>query len=128
MKSLNPATEEFIAEYSEHTHEQVDARITEAQASFQKWRNVPIAERGGLMKALGVTLRLQKAELAHLMTLEVGKPITASEAEIEKCADGCDYFAENAAAFLAPRAIASDAAESFVRFDPLGPILAIMPW
>jgi succinate-semialdehyde dehydrogenase/glutarate-semialdehyde dehydrogenase len=128
MKSLNPATEEFIAEYPEHTTEQIEKKILDAQKAFESWRKLPMPERARLMKSLATTLFQEKGGLARLMTLEVGKPITAGESEVEKCAACCEYFAENAGRFLAARAIASDAEESFVRFDPLGVILAIMPW
>ncbi len=80
------------------------------------------------MKRVAAGFRRGRDELAKLMTAEVGKTITASEAEIDKCAAACDFFAENAEKFLSPQTIESDASRSYVRFDPLGPVLAIMPW
>jgi len=128
VKSINPTTEEIISEYSEHTPGQIDAALQSAERAFAGWRVTPIAERAALMKRAAVGFRSNRDELARLMTAEMGKPIAASESEVEKCAGACDYFAENAARFLAPQIISSDASNSYVRFDPLGPVLAIMPW
>ena len=128
MKSINPATEEVIAEYAEHTPQQLDAALELAQSAFEQWRGVSLPQRARLMSGAAAELRRRRDQFSHLMAVEMGKPITAGEAEVEKCAKACEYFAENAARFLSPVEIASDAARSFVRFDPLGPILAIMPW
>jgi acyl-CoA reductase-like NAD-dependent aldehyde dehydrogenase len=128
MQSRNPATEEIIAEYPEHSSEQIERILQTADEAFQKWRGVSIAERCSFLKRVAGVLRGKRDELAELMTAEVGKTIAASEAEVEKCAGGCDYFAENAPRFLAELTIDSDASRSYVRFDPLGPVLAIMPW
>jgi succinate-semialdehyde dehydrogenase / glutarate-semialdehyde dehydrogenase len=128
VKSINPATEEVVTEYAEHTSGHIEAVLESARRAFLRWRLVSIGERASLMARAGAILRNRRDELARLMTVEMGKPITAGEAEVEKCADACDYFAENAAKFLAPQTIPSDASKSYVRFDPLGPVLAIMPW
>jgi succinate-semialdehyde dehydrogenase/glutarate-semialdehyde dehydrogenase len=128
MKSINPANEEIIAEHAEHTPGQIDAVLESAERAFAQWRLVPIGERASLMTRAGAALRDRRDSLGRLVTTEMGKPIADSEAEVDKCAGACDFFAENAARFLAPMTIASDASKSYVRFDPLGPVLAIMPW
>jgi succinate-semialdehyde dehydrogenase/glutarate-semialdehyde dehydrogenase len=128
MRSINPATEETIAEYPEHSPRQIEQILQAATAAFAQWRKVPMPQRAAAMKRLAAILRRQRDALAALMTAEVGKTIAASEAEIDKCALGCDYFADNAARFLAEIVIPSDARRSGVRFDPLGAVLAIMPW
>jgi len=128
IKSINPATEQTIAEYSEHSPQQIEQILQSASAAFVQWRKIPIAGRAGPMKRLATVLRKRRDELASLMTAEVGKTITASEAEIEKCAGGCDFFADHAARFLAELEIPTDGRRSGVRFDPLGAVLAIMPW
>jgi succinate-semialdehyde dehydrogenase/glutarate-semialdehyde dehydrogenase len=128
MKSINPATEQVIAEYAEHTPVQIERALHSAEKAFGQWRSVPIKDRGALLKEAGAGLRRKRDELARLMAMEMGKPIAAGEAEVEKCAGACEFFAENAASFLAERKIQSDASRSYVRFDPLGPVLAIMPW
>jgi succinate-semialdehyde dehydrogenase/glutarate-semialdehyde dehydrogenase len=128
MKSINPATEQVIAEYAEHTPVQIEQTLQSAEKAFGQWRSVSIQDRGELLKGAAAGLRRKRDELSRLMAMEMGKPIAAGEAEVEKCAGACDFFAENAAAFLAEREIRSDASRSYVRFDPLGPVLAIMPW
>ncbi|HEY1921148.1 MAG TPA: NAD-dependent succinate-semialdehyde dehydrogenase, partial [Tepidisphaeraceae bacterium] len=96
--------------------------------AFSVWRKFSIRDRATLMSRAGSVLRRGRDELAKLMTAEVGKTISGSESEVEKCAAACDFFAEKAGDFLSPRVIGSDASKSYVRFDALGPVLAIMPW
>jgi len=128
MRSVNPATEETIHEYGEHDAGEVRHRLERAAAAASSWRDFSFAERAELMKRAAALLREGRAEHGRLMTEEMGKPIAAAESEVDKCAWVCDFYAEHAAAFLAPEMIATDAARSFVRFDPIGPVLAIMPW
>jgi succinate-semialdehyde dehydrogenase / glutarate-semialdehyde dehydrogenase len=128
MKSINPATEEVIGEYAEHSAAQIEKILATSAAAFGYWRKTEIEHRAGLMRQLAAVLRRGRESMAKLMTAEVGKTIGASEAEVEKCAGACEFFAANAARFLLPVAMASDASRSYVRFDPLGPVLAIMPW
>ena len=128
MNSINPATGELIRSYDDHSAADVDLALAAAVRAFESWRLAPMAARGQRLHAAAAVLRRRAPELAQLMTLEMGKPIAAAEAEVEKCAWACEYFAEHAAELLAERAIATDASASFVRHDPLGVVLAIMPW
>jgi succinate-semialdehyde dehydrogenase/glutarate-semialdehyde dehydrogenase len=128
MRTINPATEEPLEEHREHSPEEVDFLVRSAGQAFCAWRRVPMDERGRLMRRAGEVLHGRAGELARLMTLEMGKPIAGGEAEVEKCAVGCDYFAEHAREYLAPQVIPSDASPSYVRYDPLGVVFAIMPW
>jgi succinate-semialdehyde dehydrogenase/glutarate-semialdehyde dehydrogenase len=128
MKSINPATEAVLGEYPEHSWEQIERICISAQQAFTSWRKTKIDQRARLLRELGGVLRARKNELPSLMTAEMGKPISAAESEIEKCVLGCEYFAQHAEKFLQARAIPSDATRSYVRFDPLGVVLAIMPW
>jgi len=128
MRAINPATEELVAEHREHTREQLNLLLHRAGDAFEGWRNVRILERAALLRRAAAELRRRCSELALLMTREMGKPIVQSEAEIEKCAVGCDHFADQAANYLAPEVIESDADHGYIRFDPLGAVLAIMPW
>jgi succinate-semialdehyde dehydrogenase/glutarate-semialdehyde dehydrogenase len=128
MRSINPATEDVIAEYPEHSSAQIEQKLQIAEKAFRHWRGVSVSDRAIAMKRVAGILRKKRDELAKLMTAEVGKTIVASEGEIEKCAGACEYFADNAAEFLADRKVVSDASNSYVTFDPLGPVLAIMPW
>jgi acyl-CoA reductase-like NAD-dependent aldehyde dehydrogenase len=128
MQSINPATEEVLATFEEATPEQMDQALVLAHGAFQSWRATTFAARAALMKRAAATLRAHKGEYGRLITLEMGKPIAEAEAEVEKCAWNCDYYADNAERFLADEPAPSSAAESFVAFEPLGTILAVMPW
>lgn len=128
MQSINPATGELIAEFDLHTEAEVDAILSGASKAQRAWRRVPAGERVRLLTAMARELRADKERFARLITEEIGKPITESLGEIEKCAVTCDYYAENAPRFLAAEEIASNATHSAVVFDPLGVVLAIMPW
>ncbi len=128
MQVVNPATEEVIRTFDEHDSEEVSRRLGKAQEAFVSWRRTSFADRAALVHKTSDILRRNKTEYAQLITEEMGKPITASEAEIEKCAWTCDYFADHAAAFLSSKSVETDGNTSFVRYDPLGGVLAIMPW
>jgi succinate-semialdehyde dehydrogenase/glutarate-semialdehyde dehydrogenase len=126
--TINPATGKEIASYDEMERSEVARIIEQANTAFLDWRKKSFAERAKPMKAAGKLLRERAEELAHLMAGEMGKPISDGIAEAQKCATGCDYFAENAERFLAREEIKTDAAKSFVTYQPLGVVLAIMPW
>ena len=128
ITSINPATGATIQSYPELTPEQVSAAIWEAHARWCEWRGTSFAERSSLMRKAGQILRKRKEELAELMALEMGKPLPQGIAEAEKCAAGCEHYAENSEKYLAPEAIPTEARKSMVVFEPLGVILAIMPW
>ena len=128
VRSINPATEEVIAEYEEHTPEQVDAMLAKSEAAARDWRRTTLDERAKVVRATGAHLRAQQAKYAGLITAEMGKPIVEAEAEIGKCAWCCDFYADNAASFLGDERIDSSARESYVAFRPLGTVLAVMPW
>jgi succinate-semialdehyde dehydrogenase/glutarate-semialdehyde dehydrogenase len=128
MRSVNPATEEILREYGEHDAGEVRHRLERAAGAAASWRDFSFGERAELMSRAAELLREQCHEYGQLMTEEMGKPIAAAESEVDKCAWVCDFYAEHAESFLAPEAVATDASRSFVRYDPLGAVLAIMPW
>lgn len=128
FQSINPATEEVIATFEEFSPKQTERALDAAQAAFRTWRNVPITERSSLMRNAAAILRRDRDDLAPTITREMGKPILESEAEVLKCAWNCDYYAENAEKFLSPEPVETNATESYVAFEPLGAVLAIMPW
>ena len=128
MESVNPATEEVMARFTMFSPEKVDKAIDSAQSAFRSWRSQSFDSRAKPMRKAASYLRAHKTRIAGLMTAEMGKPIADAEAEIEKCAFNCDYFAENASRFLAPETHQSNATESYVVFDPIGTVLGIMPW
>ncbi len=128
MKAINPATGELIKEYPEHDSEQVKNIIGQVHQEHKSWRAVPFSRKSQLMYGAAAILRKNKEEYARTMSLEMGKPITEARAEVEKSAWVCDYYADNAEKFLSDEVIASDASKSFVAFQPLGVVLAVMPW
>jgi succinate-semialdehyde dehydrogenase / glutarate-semialdehyde dehydrogenase len=128
IQSINPYTEQVIREFDLLERDEVDREIQVSRKVFTNWREMPVTERVKYIKKLGEVLRSEKRTYAELMTREMGKPIKESLAEVEKCAWLCDYYAENAARFLAPEDIKTEAKKSYVMFQPLGIVLAIMPW
>jgi succinate-semialdehyde dehydrogenase/glutarate-semialdehyde dehydrogenase len=128
LQVINPATGETIKTYDEMTPAEVQSSIEQAHQAFLSWRQTSFATRAELMHGAARVLREQAAEYAILMAQEMGKPIKDGRAEAEKCAWVCDYYADNAEQFLQPEVIETDARKSFVTFQPLGVILAVMPW
>lgn len=128
IQSLNPATEEVLETFELFNPTQIDEALAAASTAFRSWREVSFAERSTLLRRLARHLRERQAELARTATLEMGKPLVEAEAEVEKCAWNCEYYAENAETFLADEAITTNATESYVAFRPLGVVLALMPW
>ncbi len=128
IQAINPATEELLKEYDELTEQDINDKIGIATKRFAEYRYTSFSDRARWMRRAAELLRERKAKYAELMTLEMGKPIAAAEAEAEKCAWVCDYYADHAEQFLADETIETDASNSYVAFQPLGPILAIMPW
>src|SRR5579883_268675 len=128
IQSINPANEEVLATFEPYSAAQIDEALGQARAAFKDWRETTFAERGALFHRIASYLREHKTELARIATLEMGKPIAESEAEVEKCAWNCDFYADNAEKFLADEPVATNASESYVAFRPLGVVLALMPW
>ncbi len=128
FESVNPATGSLLERYEEHDHDEVNKRIDRADAEFRLWRQTSFSHRSRLMNRAADELRTRREEYARMMTMEMGKPIAQSRAEVDKCGWVCEWYAENAERILAKEVLASDASESFVRFDPIGVVLAIMPW
>jgi succinate-semialdehyde dehydrogenase/glutarate-semialdehyde dehydrogenase len=128
IESINPATGELIKRYEEISKEEIDIKLDESFSAFLKWRETGFEERSGKMRQAAAVVRSEKRRFAEIFTLEMGKPITQSLAEVEKCAGVLDYYAENAERLLSLRPVESDAKKSYVRYDPLGPVLAVMPW
>jgi succinate-semialdehyde dehydrogenase/glutarate-semialdehyde dehydrogenase len=128
IASTNPATGGEIARYELHTPQMVDRKLDAAVAVQRQWGQVPVAERARRLLDVAQALRAGEDKYAALITAEMGKPIAEARAEIEKCAVTCDYYGKHAAAFVADEPLSSSASESLVVFDPLGVVLAIMPW
>src|SRR5499427_9615914 len=128
MVSVNPATGEALTEVTSHSAVEAGDRLVRCREAFKGWSRRPADERVTVLARAAALLRKRRDELARLATLEMGKTIVAAEAEVEKCAWVCDHYAQHAATLLAPERVVSEAIDSYVRFDPLGVLLAIMPW
>lgn len=128
VKTLNPYNNKVLKEYKLHTNKDIESIIKLSEARFKDWKKTTIRERCRLLQNVAQILEDDKLDYAKQMTLEMGKPITQSISEIEKCASLCDFYATNAEDFLADELIETDAHESFISYDPLGCILGIMPW
>lgn len=126
--SLNPATNELIEEYPFWSEAQLEAALAEVAAVAPTWASTPLDERCDHVRRLGQLVLQRRDQLAGLITQEMGKLIGEARAEVEKCALVCDYYADNGPAFLADEVIESDAGRSFVAHQPLGTVLAVMPW
>jgi succinate-semialdehyde dehydrogenase / glutarate-semialdehyde dehydrogenase len=128
LQSVNPATGEVLETFTAVSGRGLDGIIAQSHAAFLEWRTVPFKVRAERMRQAAQILRRRRAEFARTMTLEMGKPITQGEAEVDKCAWACDYYADSAEGFLAVQPRETDAKKSYVRFEPLGIVLAVMPW
>jgi succinate-semialdehyde dehydrogenase/glutarate-semialdehyde dehydrogenase len=128
IASVNPANGKTLRTFAEAPAAEIEAALALAETAFRAWRRSSFAERAAKMRRAAEILEEDKRRFGETMTLEMGKPIGAAVAEVEKCASVCRYYAEHAETFLAPQEIATDAARSYVRYDPLGPVLAVMPW
>jgi succinate-semialdehyde dehydrogenase / glutarate-semialdehyde dehydrogenase len=128
IASINPTTGETIREFCALTPAQIEAKLALAEQSFQKHRRSSLVERGLILQTVATILDSDREKLARMMTLEMGKPIRASADEISKCARGCRFYAENAERFLEEEDAQTGATRSYVRYEPLGAILAVMPW
>jgi succinate-semialdehyde dehydrogenase/glutarate-semialdehyde dehydrogenase len=128
IESINPTTGAVIARYDEMAAAAVDRAVDDAHAAFLAWRGASFEERAAVTRAAGRLLRERRRDYAELMAAEMGKVLAGGLAEVDKCAAACDFYAERAAGFLAPEEVPTEASHSFVACEPLGVVLAVMPW
>ncbi len=128
IATIDPASGQTIKTFEQMTDAQVEARVRRAAETFREYRKTPFAERARNMLKAAEILETEKNALGRLMTLEMGKPLRAAVAEAAKCATACRYYAENAQKFLADEVVETSAKRSFIRYLPIGPVLAVMPW
>lgn len=128
MQSINPATGELLKEFETWDDAQVEAALARAAAAAPAWRDRPVEERCDILRKAAQVLRAKQEEYARTASLEMGKRISEARGEIEKCAAVCDYYADEAPTILANEMIESDAGKSYVAYQPLGTVLAVMPW
>ena len=128
IASTNPATGELIQSFDALTEEQIDEKLATAAATFRSYRTTTFAERAGWLRRAADILDAEADALGRLATLEMGKTLASAVAEVGKCAKGCRWYAEHTEAVLADQPHPLDGARVFTRYEPLGPVLAIMPW
>jgi succinate-semialdehyde dehydrogenase / glutarate-semialdehyde dehydrogenase len=128
VRTVDPATGTLLAEYPAFTDADVDAALDGAAAAQTGWAARPFAERSAVLRCAGEVLRAEVDDLALLVTREMGKPLAEARAEVEKCATACDYYAEHAAEFLADEPVDTSADRSWIGYQPVGVVLAVMPW
>jgi succinate-semialdehyde dehydrogenase/glutarate-semialdehyde dehydrogenase len=128
IATINPTTGEVVKKFDSLTDAQVDEKICKAAKTFQSFRKTSLAERSRWMAKAAEILETEKESIGRLMTLEMGKTLSSAIAEAEKCASGCRYYAEHGAKFVADEVIETTASKSFIRYQPLGIVLAVMPW
>jgi len=128
IESINPTTGTRLRHFEAHSDEEVSRRLDLAHRASRSWRKTLFPERAERMRRAAHLLETEKKRWGELMTLEMGKPIGAAVAEAEKCAWVCQYYADQAEAFLANEPASTDASRSYVRYEPLGAVLAVMPW
>jgi len=128
IATANPATGELVKKFDPLTDAQVDEKISKAADSFRSFRKTSFADRARWMNKAGDILVAEKDSLGRLMTLEMGKTLGSAVAEAEKCATACRYYAEHAEKFIADEIIETNASKSYIHYQPLGIVLAIMPW
>ena len=128
IQSINPATGEVLENFQEMSTSEIDEILEAAETTFREWRKRPFVERTKRMRQAAALPACGERKVCADNGPRNGKPIVQGEAEVEKCAWACDYYAEHAEAFLAEQPRETDASRSYIRFDPLGPVLAIMPW
>lgn len=128
IEAINPANGQIIKKYDSYSSDEIKSRISKAHEAFLSWKELPYQERATYMSRAADVLIKRKEELSELMALEMGKPIKAGAGEIEKCAHVCRYYADHAESFLQDEKIKTGASKSYVTFNPLGVVLAIMPW
>lgn len=128
FRSVDPSSGRLVLERPEATASEIDATLARSAAAFRAWSREPLATRTAALRRLGSALRARAAQDGMLMAEEMGKPVAQGKAESEKCALACEHAAEHAGAWLAPEPVPTEAKASYVRHDPIGPIVAIMPW
>ncbi len=128
FKSINPFDQSLIAEFKPDSQSDVQRKLKVALDSFLSWKRESFGKRSTLMKNAAGILRKNKEQYARIISMEMGKMVHESRGEIEKCAAACDYFAEHAEGFLKDELIRTEASKSLIAYQPLGPVLAIMPW
>lgn len=128
LKSIDPATGQIIGEYPADTNEKIESALQQATATFDIWRKMSFAKRGSILKKIAKEIRKEKNNLIALAAAEMGKPVLQGQYEVEKCASTLEFYADRGAEFLKDELVKTDAIKSYISYQPLGTVLAVMPW
>ena len=128
IKTINPYTNEVVESFAELSAKEVNQKIEKAHHAYLEWRQTDMKTRSALLKKVASIMLKRKTELAKLITLEMGKLIGQSESEIEMCASVYQYYADNGEEFLKDKNVKVKDGKAFIRYTPIGPVLAVMPW
>ena len=128
IATINPATGEIVARFDSLTESQLDEKLARAAEAFRAYRHTTFAERAAWMRRAAEILEAEKDAFGRIMTLEMGKPLAAARQEAAKCATACRYYVEHAARLLADELVETGGPMSFIRYQPIGAVLAVMPW
>jgi succinate-semialdehyde dehydrogenase/glutarate-semialdehyde dehydrogenase len=128
IATINPATGETLKTFEPLTVQEIETKLEQANLAFEQYRKTPLSQRAEWMNAAARILESDRQRFAKIITTEMGKTLKSAQAEVEKCASGCRYYATHAESFLADVPVSSDASHSFIRYQPMGAILAVMPW
>jgi succinate-semialdehyde dehydrogenase/glutarate-semialdehyde dehydrogenase len=128
IATTNPATGQTVRTFDELTAEEIERKLQLAADTFRSYRGTGFSERAGLMRRAADIFEAETDELARLATLEMGKTFASAQAEVGKCAAGCRWYADHTEELLADLPHEMDGARVFTRYEPLGPVLAVMPW
>lgn len=128
IQSINPVNGEIIQIYTANSENEVNSKINQAQEAWRSWRQVPLHQKADLLMKAAAVLRTRKDALAMLMALEMGKPLKDGIGEIEKCAGVCEYYAQHGEEYLSDQLVPTEARKSYIAYQPLGIVLAVMPW
>ena len=128
IQSINPVNGEIIQSYAAHSENEVSGKISIAHEAWKSWRHVPLFQKADLLNKVAAVLRTRKDALAMLMALEMGKPLKDGAGEIEKCAGVCEYYAQHGQEYLSDQNVSTEASKSYIAYQPLGIVLAVMPW
>ncbi len=128
LKSIDPATGKLLAQYDQHTDKNIESALSQSVDTFEVWRKMSFAKRAAILKKIAKEIRKEKNNLIALAASEMGKPVLQGQYEVEKCASTLEFYAERGAEFLKDELVKTDAIKSYVSFQPLGTVLAVMPW
>jgi succinate-semialdehyde dehydrogenase/glutarate-semialdehyde dehydrogenase len=128
IQSINPVNGEIVQQYTPNSETEVNSKINQAHEAWKSWRRVPLHQKADLLMKAAAILRTRKDALAMVMALEMGKPLKDGSGEVEKCAAVCEYYAQHGQEYLSDQLVSTEASKSYIAYQPIGIVLAVMPW